>query len=1147
MTNSSAHKHAQTRRAIQRVSGFFLLTAFFFLLFSSTLLSVSAAPNLQATTTPTLTPTVTPTSTPAQVKAWFCNGRCADQIGTGPHYDETITLFTGDAAWGDNNNMYWGIWGEAVGQSVQLDYSVGVRLWSGTTHYLRWKPDLVNQLNWTQSNTYLGPFTGNYSITFTNNQNSVLVGPQTDYDTTINSGTLRIRSSEIINTPSDCDGMFIDKFFLADENDLNPTIEFPNGPDVQLPLVPDEQKVELEPMGFTAPNGVFQPGGLYHLTITGNWNTSRTDYSYSYDNTNWHQLSGMAILCGSGNDVYFESDESYFYIRANDTAEAFANNTPNTAPFPTWTLSMAEQVEAITCSDKFDYDPQDDWLVSGTIQGNDAEGVIPDLELTIGDWYVIETTGTPWYENGTARYDLGIFAGATSGLHTSAFTTELSVWQYTDCVEDTGTASHKRYFFQAPNPNILLRVNDQDNNFTNNTGQIGYNLYHVDMIRRFRSACETIFNVGDLAWSRNVEATQGGGVPIYPDHWVLADNWEIVNQPVNGDEFWVGSAWYMLETTGGPWLDGVVASWKLEYTATQEEEWNTYDNLDWAECAVEIDPLGHVRIYFQASQVDPVTNVPLVDPTWSKTRVYDILNEFGNNAGGMSFDVYKVTNERDDVSWGTVPREGTCNGIYSQGDQQSDVNVNPKRELGVYVPALIDEHYYSVDTRGYWTDNGSGVLTTAKISDDDGATWYAFNEYPSALCQESFFDENDEVHFRLYFKSEPGRIYKIRAATADSNWTNNTDGTTANNGSGPFGIKVYEATAHIDPWNTCAKAYSLFPIKTGEILYSHLGGADPSDASRLDLVPGELYSIEMTSGEWYDPGDTVSPEYAKRDYQLSFDDGVTWYDWNDPTMPGFQCKSQTLLYGRSYFNAANANTYARIRVKDRDGDFTNNTGQMMYTVYASTSADDSFPDITKYVSPSATVACTNWATRPKSILDLGAWIEYARGSILRFFLWCPEHTAALTAIMNDMKTLEPIKTIVRFQTAQKQIAQQIDSYQWTLADTPAVPFSEGGGTDIPSLIPSFTDSPYAAGGGLEFNSDIGGGTTEITACNAHIVLTMGDSPLAQGFCTVMTFLKITTLNVYVNIAIVLTSVLLFIRYLMKHWVKYLVKIFTHSG
>ena len=973
--------------------------------------------------------------------------------------------------------------------------------------------------------------------------------------------------------------MFVDKFFLADENDLNPTVEFPNGPDVQLPLVPDEQKVELEPMGFTAPNGVFQPGGLYHLTVSGNWNTSRTDYAYSYDNTNWHPLAGMQIICGSGNDIYFETDESYFYIRANDTAGAFANNTPNTAPFPTWTLAMGEQTEAVTCSDKFSYDVQDDMLISGTIQGNDADGVIPEVELTIGDWYAIETAGDPWYENGSPRYDIGIFAGATSGLHTSAFTTELSVWQYTDCVEDTGTASHKRYYFQAPNPNILLRVNDQDNNFTNNTGQIGYNLYHVDMIRYFRAGCERIFTVNpDPFWSQHVDAQAAAGVMLYPLQYVIVEDFK----EFMAEDYFVLGQWYMLQTRDGPWLDGpAVASWMMEYSDDDGETWSPYSNLTWSVCSVQIDPVGHTRIYFRAEVADEDGLVSKYKDY--KVRVLDTTDDYVNNSGSMNFDVFQATNDQVQTSPGAEYLEGACGGFYTQGEQQSDVGVNPKRSTGIYVPALIEENYYSIETRGYWTDNGVGKLHIAEISDDDGVTWYAWNEFPTKLCVESFFDEYDEVQFRLYFKAEAGSKFKVRAETSDANWNNNTDGTLDNNGSGPFGIKVFDAQALVDPWNKCGADYPIVPIKTQEVLYAHLGGqSSPSDASCLDLVPGQLYAIEPTIGQWYDGGDPAAPLDAKYDYQLSFDDGVTWYSWNDTTMPGYLCVMRGPYYARVYFNAANENTYARIRVLDRDGDFTNNTGQMIYTIYALNSVSD--PDLTNYVSPSATVGCARWATRPSffpnvtkptapaaitslgdigpwfdyvgawlgwvrnSMPDLGAWLEYMRVSFMRFFLWCPEHTAGVTSILLDIRTLEPFKTIARIQRQQEAIERQLESYKWEMDETPAVPFSEGGGTDIPSLIPSFSNSPYSGSGTpFTYTPLEGGGLTDSLSCSGHLVLAMGDSPMAQGFCTVMGFLKITGLYVTVNIGIVLAAILVSIRYVFKHWILFFTKLINHSG
>jgi hypothetical protein len=514
----------------------------------------------------------------------------------------------------------------------------------------------------------------------------------------------------------------------------------------------------------------------------------------------------------------------------------------------------------------------------------------------------------------------------------------------------------------------------------------------------------------------------------------------------------------------------------------------------------------------------------------------------------MKLNVYKVTNLQV-TGVGTIPVEGACDGTYDTTDHIIDANVPPTASNGIYVPSLTVSSIYSMSTAGYWKNDGAGgELTTAQISDDGGTTWYAWNDYPAALCFESFV-EGSRGQLRLYLRADAGRSYKVRAED-NSNWTANTTGS----GGDVFGIKLYSALAIIDPWNSCTESYSLTDIKTGEALYSHLGGASPSDAKRLDIVPGELYSIEMTSGEWFDAGGP-QPDLPNYDFQLSFDDGSTWYDWDDINMPGFRCRATGPQYGSVYFEASNTNTYARIRVLDKDNpvNFTNNTGQLMFKIMAATTGGD--PDITVYVPPSAVVACYTFPTRPSDALDLGAWIEYSRGSIQRFFLWCPEHTAALEAIVTDAKKLEPMFTIIRISNMGADIKAQVASYDWQ-GGAPDMPFSgEGGGTDVQSLIPNFSKGPFN-GGGFAWTevptAPLGGqsvGVTKnnVTSCSAHIVLTMGESPLVVGFCTVMNVLKLTGVNVGINIAIVLASILLFGRYLFKKWLTMLIQVMTHSG
>jgi hypothetical protein len=928
---------------------------------------------------------------------------------------------------------------------------------------------------------------------------------------------------------TNCMDTFKDKITVADAMDIYPPVETPQGPNAIAPALPDEM-IAILPHEVAGTE-------IYHLSTVGVWNdgtSEKHDFAYSYDGTSYTSLEQLdELLCKDETGYYFRTAETTFYIRVNDTPGAFADNTPSAAPWPSYTLAVAEQVAPLNCADKFTYSGT---FVGGMISAQGTTSALLPMALVVGDYYVIETSGSPWNDGTTDRYDVKI-----SDSHTPALATEFSVWPYTDCSELTGVGQHKRYYFQAPFEVLSLWVND-DNMADNSGGPMLYKIYHVTAVTTWPTACETRFKVNSMRFEQTYDSAVPLGNVIPPTNWDFWSTGQIGNV-INSNGAFLLDQWYMMETTGlytdtngrkfaaSEWSDDSRGTW------VPLEEWAK------ADCVVPVDKMGHYKVYWHFPDGKAVQL-----PTGYGVRVAPPDGVYQGNVGSMKLKVYTVTNLQV-TGVGTTPVEGACDGKYDTTDHIIDASVPPTASGGIYVPSLTVGSVYSMNTAGYWQDDGAGgELTSAQISDDGGTTWHAWNEYPAALCFESFI-VGDRAQLRLYFKADPGRAYKVRADD-DTNWSANTTGP----GGDVFGIKLYSALIIIDPWNSCTESYTLSDIKTGEVLYSHLGGATPSDAKRLDIVPGELYSIEMTSGEWFDAGGP-QPTLPNYDFQLSFDDGSTWYDWDSRDMPGFQCSATGPQYGRVYFLADNYNTYARIRVADLESpvDFTNNTGQLMYKVMAASTGGN--PNIEAYVPPSAVVACYTFPTRPTDALDIGAWIEYSRGSIQRFFIWCPEHTAALEAIVTDAKKLEPFYTITRISNFGADIKAQTESYDWQ-GGAPAMPFSgEGGGTDMQSLIPNFADGPYN-GAPLEWTevptAPLGGqrdGTSmsNVTSCSAHIVLTMGESPLVVGFCTVMNFLKLTGINVGINIAIVLASILLFGRYLFKKWLTPLIQIMTHSG
>lgn len=936
---------------------------------------------------------------------------------------------------------------------------------------------------------------------------------------------------------------------------ISPIIEFPNGQDTEPT---DHQKVAII------------PGNTYKIETQGTWNdgsADKTDFAYSFNNTDWYPLDKLPTECADGQALYFTATldpppfgQTTFYIRVNDTAGNFSDNSE--VETLQWTFSEVTRTSPNHCGDQYSYTPETDWLASGEINATDYVGVAPAATLTVGDWYAIETAGTPWYDGAapsTPRYDIRI------GMVPGAVVSDAGTWEHTGCTESAG-GGFLRYFFQAPAATIYLTVNDQDSNFANNIDQIGYNLYHISQYTYWPSQCETVYTNNGLAGSFTFNANQDAGV--------------VVGDAVSG---LASGQWYMLETTGGPWHDDNphVDSYSVDFSSTTgTPTWQLIQDWSGSSCNVQIDTLGHQRIYFQWMSPDNLYRI----------RVHD--DDYPGNTGAMGANIYKVTNSQI-VPPVAGPRNA-CDGSFIKSTYLTTANIPPSSEPGIYIPHIETDHIYAFETTGFWTEGGDpGELTQAAISDDNGATWYPWNDYPSALCYETFMDAGREYP-RLFVRAQPGHTYKASAADGDTIWTNNVD-------AGHFGIKVYDAQQLFDPWNTCTQNYTIVKIQTHQVIYSQLGGeTSPSDAQRLNAVPGEMYALQTVDGSWYD-GDGL----PHTDFDLSMDDGATWYKYDDPSLPGSLCVARLMQYVRVYFVAPSTLTYMRIRVHDHDNNFGNNYGQLYYDLYAGQAGHDNPgepvlcptptgdntpvpcmpPDQTIYLPPAPVADCYSWPVRPSgrtmdvpvapvppdppaegldivgwtqylidwvtyigsyigyvfqwvfyylSILsDIPAWLEYGRTLITDFFLWCPEHTAAIQAMSDALQQREPFAFIHKVFAFIDAVRTQLEAYSWVDANAPAVPFLvSGGGDQAPSLIPQVDDtSPWAQGGQITFNPDIGGGSP-VTSCSAKIKITLGTSGLAVGFCVVMNLIKMFPLLQFtINAMIVLACVASFFRYL----------------
>jgi hypothetical protein len=888
------------------------------------------------------------------------------------------------------------------------------------------------------------------------------------------------------DTPTDdCSEQFI---VLTSDGpyEIDPALEFPDGD-------PDEQT-------YTTIENQF-----YQITTSGGpWddgpNANRYDAAISWDGTNYVSVNSLieTAECVSYDpdnpallSIYVQAESTTLYVRANDLPGWFADNTAVETFY--YSISLVISFEDTTaCGDEFTYDEEEDWVASINLASTSIGSLVNTADLTVGDWYVVEIASGSWLDGGVGspRNDLEYdFDYSTSNPLTgyADLNSGNEVW----CQLDDGTLT----FVQASDLNLWLRVNDDSlEDFADNTGTLGINLYHA-AFERIPELCETTFNISDLVLHNYVQAIKENG-DLFGTAFAMG---ELQTGTL------VSGAYYMLETSGDAWgYKGVGHGLKAYDAAIRvgAGDWQSFSDWEDSLCTVEIDGLGHQRIYFQ---VPPDTNVDY----W--IRVNDTA-EWNSNVGGITYDLYQA------IDLEVETPSGECDYIYDLDHPVYHTIVQGNDEDGDNItPYILDTDFFAVvvNTGTYWQEySGGDDLTDAQLqySTDNGATW---SDIPP-LCS---YEGGPGV---VMFYKESG--YRFRVRVDSSSFANNT---------GALDINVYAATTGdtIDPWITCLDGNTLnvinsfewIPVKKEEGAY--VNGTTMIGQEQVPLlIAGETYAIELLEGPWYDATIGGDPHY---DAALSSDDGATWYPINEH--PAITCGEQDQLgwYWTVVFTAEEGDRW-KIRVNDSAGEFWDNVGSLAYKLYEVQGPDvpplpDGFPEYTSaidfcsipLVRPMAPVA-------PDSVLDVVGWLEYIsqiigsyipqyigylRNTSISFFAWCPRHSNALLALMDAVKTKEPLATILEWLGIYEDMKTELDGYNWEGGGGSGAPppslLTVNSGSELEQVIDTYilprsnASNPWD-GGDISLSSGSGVDVYN-TECYAVLSEFTGDN-LAGGAC-----------------------------------------------
>jgi hypothetical protein len=791
-------------------------------------------------------------------------------------------------------------------------------------------------------------------------------------------------------------------------------------------------------------------GQKYELTIEGGpWNdgegnANRYDTAIKEGESSWvttdTYTAGENINCNQLDPTHpwttklvFTAIDSSFAVRLNDMAGEFGDNTYGSSVMNA-TLKTVNELSG-DCSGQF---LQGQLLGTGTLSAVNSTGYGLSTMLgpnapKSGDWFIIKVTGS-WKNNGTGS-DLKTLAMKHTGW---------VIWEHLSTTASTWCVNGDTYYVQQTEASgdYRLRVDDTDGNWGANTGSLTVSIYGVAQYNRYQNGCELQYTIGDLIETKTVQGNLSNGLPI--------DNrtggiWD----PIGGT-FAIPIRYYMLETFGGPVdLGGGDLTWDINLGQSTLEGSipSTYypiPGADFVECLVTTDAVGHIRAFFPKEYA---AEVYTYIEYYYGIRIADDAGTYTDNTGSISYRLYEATDQQNPAAH-TPSADGCLQFQHETTALSSQVLYAFNNSTGLSLGAFTSGELYAISiTGGPWLDNGSSRYDV-ELSDDNGSTWTDLADYINVLCSQS----SDGSHVMVFLYGAAGKVWKVRVNDQDSSWGNNA---------GSVLVSVYPGSTQRSGYPKCDSNYTLTQVALGSELRKVPGNM--GDGKSLPgIISGNVYAVEITSeAKWYEAG-TGTGSYL---VDISDDNGSTWTNLED------YASLCTMMIGNGgiykvYFTATST-TY-KLRVRDGDGNFLSNTGEIYFNLYSA--VDKTNPGShsgNNTPPPEWVVACNQSYTRPNYIIDwasisfpfmgstisfsipvpaIAAWLEYGKNAIVSYFAWCPQHTEALMNISEVYTSREPIVTIVDYVNLLKTIRNYIDES------------SAQGGADTetnPSQEPSF--------------------------------------------------------------------------------------------
>jgi hypothetical protein len=690
-----------------------------------------------------------------------------------------------------------------------------------------------------------------------------------------------------------------------------------------------------------------------------------------------------------------------------------------------WTLTLSQQpiTNAGNCSSQWTPGTK---FATFTLSATNSTGV--DLTqynnygrsvwTNTGAFVRVKVASGHWNNNGTGpdRTSLALKM-PSAGDGTERSWHPLSTDQYTGC-----HMGELDYYFQISNPwSTYIRVNDQDENFSSNTGTLTIELY-TSTYSPLQSDCDAKYKIGSQIETETIESGNATGILMGTG---------ISSEPVNpegGDSQSIGTRYFALETNIGPHWDGTGFWYSSEINTGSG--WTREIQLPAVTCIIPLDNMGRVRIYFPAAD-----NFK----TWL-FRAYDADGDRSNNNGPAGYTLY-YAQLLQIYTPGNPSMD--CSGTYSyshSGTGGTAYTIESKNPNATQITNLLGGHIYAIETSGGpWANNGAPTFGVAISSDQ--ITWDTLYDFPFALCAQA----TDGNHYVVYFEPLAGTNYYLRVDDPAQTWADNN---------GSIVATVYPATLERKAWSVCTDDYIInpidIPVADRTILANKVQGLG---LSRVES--GKMYALEITDlASWK----TAAVSTSRWDAEISDDGGTSWQEYQSADFLSCVVKIGDEPRYRIVFTADGD---YRIRVHHDTGVFdsgyVNNIGSLIYTlsevkvsdVTSTTSQPGYYTGTIPYTPGSWAETCSGVVNTPSSIFifqtitftvpgigtipmplpvpNIGDWSTYAVAAINSYLSWCPQHTAALAGIWKMYSNYEPFGTVDELNAASTSLQQKISA------------------------------------------------------------------------------------------------------------------------